>query len=133
MFAKYSDNFFFSTRLRRVFRRFPTRREGLTRNECLYILQSSIVLSLLLAPCATEAFAQGQRNRAAILGVVTDASDATVASANVKVTNEEAGSEYNTVCDGLGNFIVPSLLPGRYTRTVSHEGFTVFIAVPKFH
>jgi hypothetical protein len=58
---------------------------------------------------------------------MTDASDATVPSANVKVTNEETGSEYNTACDGLGNFIVPSLLPGRYTMTVSHEGFTVFI------
>jgi hypothetical protein len=32
-----------------------------------------LVLSLLLVLCATESFAQGQRNTAAILGVVTDA------------------------------------------------------------
>jgi hypothetical protein len=68
----------------------------------------ALVLSLLLAPCATEGFAQGQRNTAAILGVVTDASAAAVPSASVTVTNEETGGEYKTVSEGLGNFIVPN-------------------------
>jgi hypothetical protein len=55
--------------------------------------------------------------------VVTDASGASVAAANVTAKNVETGATRNTVTDDAGRFIVLSLMIGEYEIKVTKQGF----------
>ena len=76
-----------------------------------------VVLSVLL----TTASAQVSTSR--IEGTVIDKTNAVVADATVKVTNEETGVSYESKSSSSGTWTVPSLTPGQYTVVVSHAGF----------
>ena len=58
-----------------------------------------------------------------IVGTVTDASGAAIASAKVTVVNEDTNSSRETVSKEAGNFSFSNLTPGRYKVTASHAGF----------
>src|ERR1700722_19733900 len=80
----------------------------------------SICILMVMLCCAPPARAQAS---ASIKGVVTDASGAGVAAANVAAKNVETGATRNTVTDDAGRFIVLSLMIGEYEVKVTKQGF----------
>ncbi len=65
----------------------------------------------------------GQEFRGTISGTVTDATGALVPKADVTVRETRTGAVNHTVSDGSGQYVVPFLLPGDYTITVTESGF----------
>ena len=61
-----------------------------------------------------------------IEGTITDKTGAVVPDASIKVTNEGTGISYETKTGSSGSYSVPSLRPGEYTVSVTHEGFGPF-------
>lgn len=80
------------------------------------------IFSLFLLLAASWA----QVSTSRIEGTVTDKTGAVLPDALVKVTNEGTGISYENKTTSSGSYIVPSLTPGLYTITVSHEGFGTF-------
>lgn len=58
-----------------------------------------------------------------IEGTVTDASDASVPKADVRVVNEETGAVRLLITDTAGNYVARNLLPGHYRVSVDLPGF----------
>ena len=75
---------------------------------------------LLLFP--TGSFAQGETT-SAIVGEVSDASNAAIPGATVTITNRETGLQRNAKTDDEGRFNFPQLKPGTYSVRVEAEGF----------
>src|SRR5215471_67561 len=68
-----------------------------------------------------------QEFRAAISGLVTDASGAVVAGAKVTVTETQTGTKVQALSDSAGRYTAPFLLPGDYDVTVHVSGFKEFL------
>ena len=83
----------------------------------LTILAMSVVLVTPPAACG-----QGETT-SAILGKVTDSSDAVVAGATVTVINRDTGLKRSARTDEAGRFNFPQLMPGTYTVRVEAQGF----------
>src|SRR4029077_14016693 len=58
-----------------------------------------------------------------IQGNITDAQGAVVPGATITVRNIATGVERTTVSDASGDYLVPSLAPGRYRVGASLTGF----------
>lgn len=82
----------------------------------------ALVLMLALIPCAGA-----QEVRATILGTVTDASDAAVPGAKVKVTFIDRNSTVEVESNDTGSFVTPFLTPGLYRVEVEAKGFQKYI------
>ncbi|HJU11702.1 MAG TPA: TonB-dependent receptor, partial [Candidatus Binataceae bacterium] len=67
------------------------------------------------------------QSTATLQGTVTDASNAAVPAAKVVVHNQATGVERTTQTDQSGAYLVPGLLPGLYTVTISANGFQSFV------
>jgi len=80
-----------------------------------------ILVAFLVANFSTLVFGQGATG--AINGTVTDASGAVIPQAKVALHNVATGVETTTATNGVGLYVFPSLLPGRYTLLFSKEGF----------
>jgi hypothetical protein len=78
------------------------------------------ILALACALAATAAFAQNIAGT--IVGAITDASGASVTSANVTIVNEQTNIEYKAASE-TGEFSAPNLAPGTYTVKVDLTGF----------
>src|SRR5215467_8089957 len=76
--------------------------------------------------CLLAGSAWPQVSTSRIEGTVVDTTNAVIASASVKVTNEDTGVSYDTKTGSTGTYTVPSLTPGPYTVSVSHSGFDSF-------
>ena len=61
-----------------------------------------------------------------IEGTITDKTGAVVADASVKITNEDTGITFEIKTSSSGSYTVPSVRPGNYSVSVSHEGFGTF-------
>jgi len=72
-----------------------------------------------------------QRQTGSIAGSVTDASQAAVPGARVVVTDLATNVERNAVSNDSGFYVVTALPAGRYSLSVSREGFTAH-KVPEF-
>jgi hypothetical protein len=77
-------------------------------------------LSLCLVLAVT---AQAQEFRATISGAVTDPSGALVSGASVTVTETHTGTVNSTTTDKAGQYVIPFLLPGDYSMSVTAKGF----------
>ncbi len=75
---------------------------------------------LFMFPIRTEA--QGETT-SAIVGQVTDATNAAIPGATVRVTSRETGLERSAKTDELGRFNFPQLRPGTYSVKVEADGF----------
>ncbi|MBM3757210.1 MAG: TonB-dependent receptor, partial [Acidobacteria bacterium] len=73
----------------------------------------------ILAIFASAAFCQ----TAELTGTVTDPSGSVVPSAKVMATNLDTGVVRDTLTNERGNYIITSLLPGRYRFTAEATGF----------
>ena len=80
------------------------------------------VVLLALAGLA-GGMAHAQEFRGTISGTITDPSGAAVPAASVVATETQTGTVNRTVSDGAGQYVIPFLLPGEYTITVSASGF----------
>jgi hypothetical protein len=58
-----------------------------------------------------------------IAGVVKDSAGGVVPGATVVVTNPDTGAKFDAITNSTGTFNVPALQTGRYTVTVSLQGF----------
>ena len=79
-----------------------------------------IVATVSLVPA--EALAQGETT-SAILGQVTDPTNAVVPGATVTIANRETGLKRTAKTDAAGRFNFPQLKPGTYSVRVDAQGF----------
>jgi len=80
-----------------------------------------LVAAAILLACS-YAWAQGETT-SAILGQVTDSTDAAVAGASVTVINRDTGLKRTAKTDEAGRFNFPQLLPGNYSVHAEAQGF----------
>jgi outer membrane receptor for ferrienterochelin and colicin len=83
-------------------------------------LIASVLLTLLIALTAS---AQSQITTGTIRGTVQDATGAVVAGANVDIRNLETNITRSLTTDEEGRFNAPQLTPGRYSVTITRQGF----------
>ena len=79
------------------------------------------VMALLLA-CSTSAL-WAQEFRGTISGTISDPSGAVVPGAKVVMREVHTGAVSQTKSDAQGQYVVPFLLPGEYSVTVTMAGF----------
>ncbi len=80
----------------------------------------SLVLTLLIALTAS---AQSQITTGTIRGTVQDANGAVVPGANVEIKNIETNTSRSLTTNEEGGFNAPLLQPGRYSVTITKQGF----------
>ncbi len=64
-----------------------------------------------------------QEARGTLLGRVVDPTDAVIVDAKVEALNTDTGVRFSSTTNATGDYIVPFLIPGPYTITVSSKGF----------
>jgi hypothetical protein len=82
-----------------------------------------LVFPYFLFLIATAPFARAQMVGGTISGEVVDAGGAAVAQADVRIRNDETGSERKFLTAESGTFSAPSVAVGVYTLSVSRDGF----------
>jgi len=82
---------------------------------------SSLLLVVMLMAAVTGAMAQS--NYGAIRGLVADSQGAGIAGAAVILTSEATKITRSTVSNGSGEYVFSAVDPGRYSITVTSEGF----------
>jgi Carboxypeptidase regulatory-like domain len=87
------------------------------------VLFCLLIFSLLLLPSSTLA----QEYRATISGRVIDPTGAAVPGASIEVLETGTGAISRTVSDSVGAYVVPFLLPGNYSITVTKAGFKTLV------
>lgn len=85
----------------------------------------SLLLILAIAPLASS---QTQSTTGTIQGTVTDANGAIVPGANVEIKNLDTNLVKNLSTDEGGRFTALALPPGRYSITISKQGFATAVA-----
>jgi hypothetical protein len=81
-----------------------------------------VLAAFVVLAGSASAFGQGA-STATISGVVVDPGGLVIPGASVVVKNSGTGEEFTTVTSDQGVFAVPSLITGRYTVTISLDGF----------
>ena len=84
-------------------------------------MKQALRLGLLALAALCVVFSQ--EFRAAISGVVTDPTGASIANAKITVTEINTGTKIETVSDASGHYNAPFLLPGDYDIVVKIDGF----------
>jgi hypothetical protein len=90
--------------------------------ETLRVIQWAFAVMISLFLLSAEALAQGETT-SAIVGQVSEATDAVVPGATVTITHRETGATRKAKTDEAGRFNFPQLKPGRYSVRVEAEGF----------
>src|SRR5215217_2552011 len=80
----------------------------------------TLILTLLIAP---SIIAQSQITTGTIEGRVVDANGAVVPGANVEIINLDTNFSRSLTTNDEGRFVAPQLQPGKYSVTVSKQGF----------
>lgn len=86
----------------------------------------STIAALVLLACgllAVPKAARAQEFRATISGTVADPTGAVVPGAAIEVRETSTGTVNRTVSDAAGQYVMPFLLPGNYSITVTAKGF----------
>lgn len=91
-----------------------------SKNFASALFTISVGLLIVAAPASAQ-------STATLQGTITDTSNAAVPNAKVVVHNQATGVERTTQTDQSGSYLVPGLLPGLYTVTVSASGFQSFV------
>jgi len=89
-----------------------------------FVIQGAIlpatVLMLALTLCVEM---PAQSANAQLSGLVTDTTGAVVSGAEIKAVNGATNVPYSAVSNGAGIYVLPEMLPGIYSVTVSAQGF----------
>src|SRR2546421_649174 len=83
---------------------------------------------LLVFAFAMPAFSQSQVATGTIQGDISDANGAAVAGATVEIKNLDTSLTKTLTTDEGGRFVVLALPPGKYSITVSKQGFATAVA-----
>src|ERR1035438_4360927 len=86
------------------------------------LVQLPLALAIVVLLVLPQARGQGETT-SAIVGQVSDATNAAVAGANVTVTNRENGATRRAKTDDAGRFNFAQLKPGSYSIRVEADGF----------
>jgi outer membrane receptor protein involved in Fe transport len=92
--------------------------------------QVILFLAALALVCWASLPTYAQTTRGTITGTVSDESGAVVAGAKVTVTQIDQGLTWDTTTDASGNYVVPSLFPGRYRVEAEMKGFQKTVIEP---
>src|SRR5215469_18179151 len=87
----------------------------------MLIASTSVRACVLLAAIPLAAFAQ--KTTGEIKGTVQDPGNAFVPKAAIAAQDKSTGISYRTVSANDGTYLVPNLLPGTYSVTVTATGF----------
>src|SRR5258707_15758213 len=87
---------------------------------CVLVTFVTLVLALTAA-------AQTQITTGTIQGTVTDANGAVMPGANVEIKNLDTNLSRTLTTDDGGRFVALALAPGRYSVTVSKQGFWTLV------
>ena len=79
--------------------------------------------ALSLALVSTAAFAQGGGATSSITGVVIDTSGGVIPGATVTASHTATAGAFIAVTQSNGTFTIPALSIGKYTVTVTLQGF----------
>ncbi len=93
----------------------------LSKHRFLFAVATALTLGTL---CGS---ARAQEFRATLTGHVTDKTGAVIPNATVTVTNTDKGIKTDTTTNSSGDYTVPFLLPGKYSVTVSAQGFQRYV------
>jgi hypothetical protein len=88
----------------------------------------TIVLMAMMVMASPPAYAQVGGGATSLSGLAVDAQGAVIPGADVVVKNNGTGMTFQSVTDATGRFVVPSVLPGTYTVTISLMGFKTAVA-----
>jgi hypothetical protein len=94
----------------------------------LVLLAKGIGISLLVLAFAVPTFSQSQVTTGTIQGTVADSNGAAVAGATVGIKNLDTNLSKTLTTDEGGRFIALALSPGKYSVTVSKQGFATAVA-----
>jgi hypothetical protein len=78
---------------------------------------------LLLAALCFALSATAQVSTATITGIVEDSTGARISGAGVKLINAETGAENDSTTSQYGIFLLPGVIPGKYTLQIERSGF----------
>ena len=90
---------------------------------------AAITVACLVMTFANTAL-WAQTTRGTITGTVTDESGGIVPGAKITVTQIDTGYSYSINSDAQGNYVVPSLFPGRYRVEGELSGFQKTVIEP---
>jgi hypothetical protein len=82
-----------------------------------------VALLVFACLCVNKANAQGQGT---VSGLVTDNSGSVLASAQIKLTNQQTGFSRTSQTNESGNYYVPALVVGKYTLEITSPGFSTY-------
>jgi hypothetical protein len=80
-------------------------------------------VTVLLALAALSPALRAQTANAQLSGLITDPTGAVIGGATIKAVNVATNVPYNAESNGAGIYVLPELLPGPYTVTVTAQGF----------
>jgi hypothetical protein len=92
------------------------------------MLEGLGITLLVVLAMATVGTSQTQITTGTIQGTVTDANGAIVPGANVEIRNLETNLSRSLTTDDGGRFVALALPPGKYSVTVSKQGFATGVA-----
>src|SRR5262245_25410656 len=90
-------------------------------------MKRALLLSFLLLTCAMHGWGQSQATTGVILGALTDPTGAAVPGAKIEARNLGTNFTRSQDSDLSGRFSLLQMPPGRYTLTVSKEGFATIV------
>src|SRR5438034_8259421 len=101
---------------------------NVTFSFCSICLKSLGIGLLVILAMALPALSQTQITTGTIQGTVTDANGAIVPGASVEIKNLETNLTKTLTTDDGGRFVALALPPGKYSVTVSKQGFATAVA-----
>src|SRR6266853_715045 len=67
-----------------------------------------------------------QTPSASVVGRVVDATGAVIPGVKIKISNLDTNQSHDALTNGVGDYTVPYLNPGRYSLEAQGEGFRIY-------
>jgi hypothetical protein len=84
---------------------------------------TALAVAIVLSLTATSAMGQGAATTGVVNGQITDAQNAAIAGADIRLVDTATGSTRTTVSNDVGRYTIPSVAPGVYDLTITKTGF----------
>ncbi|HTS76203.1 MAG TPA: carboxypeptidase-like regulatory domain-containing protein [Bryobacteraceae bacterium] len=84
---------------------------------------TALAVAIVLSLSAPSAMGQGAATTGVVNGQITDAQNAAIAGADIRLVDTATGSTRTTVSNDVGRYTIPSVPPGVYDLTITKAGF----------